>query len=157
MGASTTPPSPASSQLTTLGRVWHGFRRLPLWVQVIAWVLLWPVLAALLIVSGPAPSTLRYATAVVVLVAGGIVWIATRGDDTPVAPVAELAADETGTAPHDREQSPADEVDPAPEDPAEQLAAIAEAICAEALTADTTQAGRTTVLRGVREAARETR
>jgi hypothetical protein len=74
--------------------MWSRFRRLPVWVQVVGWLLLWPLLGPLLIVRGEQPSRMRYAVAVALLLIGAVVFIPIDHGDLEQQTAAELAAEE---------------------------------------------------------------
>jgi endonuclease YncB( thermonuclease family) len=81
-------------------QLWTRFRALPIGVQAVLWVLCWPALGALLLVSGRDVPRWRYALAPVTLVVGGALWISSGvwgGDPGPVE-VAPAAEDRVGAA-----------------------------------------------------------
>lgn len=89
------PPSPSSRPVDKvrppLERAWRRFREIPFWLQVIAWLLAWPLLLALLIARSPRLGTAAVPLGAVVLLVGGGIWmsaLAGGGDSTPDPEVA---------------------------------------------------------------------
>jgi endonuclease YncB( thermonuclease family) len=77
-------------------RWWSRFRATPVVVQLVAWVLLWPLVGALA-VAGRGPSRTRAALATVVLVVGAAVWmpvVTGAGEPADVEVVVTAADDE---------------------------------------------------------------
>jgi endonuclease YncB( thermonuclease family) len=79
-GPAWAPPPPGESPTPSgdeprLARLWSRFRATPVGVQVVLWVLCWPAVGALLLVSGRQVSRTRYALASAVLIVGGVVWV----------------------------------------------------------------------------------
>jgi endonuclease YncB( thermonuclease family) len=132
------PPPPGSwpiAEPPLLAQTWSRFRRLPVWVQVVGWLLLWPLLCALLIVRGERPSRIRYALAMAVLLVGAVVYIPS-GDGAAEQQIAlALAAEEEVLA--------ADEA----------AATIAEAAAEKAATAARAAAEEDSAARAAEEAA----
>lgn len=54
--------------------LWGRFRQLPVWAQIIGWVVAWPVLGALAIWQSDPTATVARAGAATVLLVGGLVW-----------------------------------------------------------------------------------
>jgi micrococcal nuclease len=109
-GPAWAPPPPGESPTPSgdeprLARLWSRFRATPVGVQVVLWVLCWPAVGALLLVSGRQVSRTRYALASAVLIVGGVVWVSSgvwggSPGSVDVAPAAEdqLAASEARLA-----------------------------------------------------------
>ncbi len=78
-----------------LTRVWRRFRRLPLWVQLVLWLLLWPFVGALWLLSPPERTPGRVVAAIPLLVLGvplwAAIWTASPPDGSP--PGAEAPGD----------------------------------------------------------------
>jgi competence protein ComEC len=55
--------------------VWARFRSWPLWVQLLLWLVAWPVLGALLAARSPRLGSAANPVALSVLVIGGLVWV----------------------------------------------------------------------------------
>jgi endonuclease YncB( thermonuclease family) len=64
----------------SLARLWGRFRHLPRWVQVAAWVIAWPLVGAVSLVTKP--GRLRIATASVLLLVVGPLWATALMDVT---------------------------------------------------------------------------
>jgi competence protein ComEC len=98
------------------GRVWVGFRGLPVWGQLVVWAVAWPVLAALYLLSTTRPSAGRVVGAAALLLLVAPVWagaITSLGDEAEPAGDAEVA---TETEPEPQaEPEPEPESEPAPE------------------------------------------
>ena len=91
--------NPVDKVRPELDRVWRAFRGLPVWVQVTAWVLLWPVLLALLTARSQRLGAYAVPLGVVVLLVGGGIWLTDLeggGSDRDPADV-ELAESPTPT------------------------------------------------------------
>jgi competence protein ComEC len=113
------------------GRAWTTFRSLPVWGQVLVWAALWPVLAALYLLSAARPAAWRIAAAAVMLLLVTPVWaiaITSFGGAAP-PPVTEFATEpeaepepEAGGAPEEPEpeaEAPGGSEQPDPEAEAE--------------------------------------
>lgn len=57
-------------------RTWQRFRALPTWLQVVAWVLAWPALAALALWRLDPGRPIARAAAAAILLGGGVLWLA---------------------------------------------------------------------------------
>lgn len=115
------PTVPPGGQ-TAFGKTWSWFRSFPVWAQVGAWILFWPLLAALLIASPRNPSRGRFGAAAAVLVVGGVAWVGLVINE-PVEHAQELAGDneaaETGDGNGEPEGAPSKELEEEPSEDAE--------------------------------------
>lgn len=112
--ASASPPPPPGADVDTggLARLWARFRRLPVVVQAAIWVVVWPLLLALLLASTPTRE--RQAAGAAVLLVAGPLWMVTltSGADGPDSMEIEEAAgvdEESGSAPEPDEDDEAEE------------------------------------------------
>jgi micrococcal nuclease len=90
-------PPPGSGAGSLLRRWWARFRATPVVVQLIAWVLVWPLVGALAIV-GRDRSRTRYALATAVLVVGAASWVPVLAGAGQPAAVEVTATDEDEAA-----------------------------------------------------------
>lgn len=110
--------SPAPSNRAS--RTWRVFRSLPLWAQILAWVIAWPLLGALLLVSDPAgASTGRKVGSAALLLVGLPLWVGVALGEPGGEPTVRVA--EVPDAPDDVEQSTPDEPAKDDSDEADEL------------------------------------
>jgi competence protein ComEC len=117
----TPPPGGGSPTRSWFGRAWVGFRGLPVWGQVVVWALLWPVLAALHLLSATRPAAGRVAGAVVMLLLVAPVWalaltsLGAEGEPEPPESEAQPDSDPVPEPEAPPEADLAAEPDPDPE------------------------------------------
>jgi competence protein ComEC len=108
--------SAAPATRSLFERAWTTFRSLPVWGQVLVWAALWPVLAALYLLSAARPAAWRIAAAAVMLLLVTPVWavaITSFGGDAP--PPATEPEPEAEAPDEPEEPEPASESEPEPE------------------------------------------
>jgi competence protein ComEC len=128
------PPARWGTGASTVGGIagaWHRFRGWPTWLQVVLWVILWPVIGAVALLARPQKAVWHLVAAVVLLVAAAPAWAmaliapSISGESTAVAGDQESAATDA-PAPSDGTSAPVEEVtEPEGSDPGEPSAAEA--------------------------------
>jgi endonuclease YncB( thermonuclease family) len=93
MASAPTQPPPAVPKPGTLAHLWSVFRGTPVWAQVVLWILAWPFLAALVLVSSPRLSARRVIGAGLILLIANPVTAWLIGGNLGYAPWG-VAADE---------------------------------------------------------------
>jgi competence protein ComEC len=109
------PSTPRPAATSWFARAWSGFRILPVWGQVLVWVVVWPLLAALFLVSSSRPAAWRIAGAVALSLVVAPVWavaLTTGGQDGDPA---DLAIDDEPPEPEPQSEPPVAGADPAPD------------------------------------------
>lgn len=114
------PPGTGPPATSWFGRVWTGFRRLPVGGQVAVWAVAWPVLAALFLLSTTRPSAGRVLGAAALLLLGAPGWavaLTSLGGEADPPVDREVAAEREAEPAPEPEHEPEPEPDPEP-DPA---------------------------------------
>jgi competence protein ComEC len=88
------PSTPGPAATSWFGRAWSGFRSLPVWGQVLVWVVLWPLLAALFLVSSFRPAAWRIAGAVALSLVVAPVWAVALTTGGETGDPSDLAVDD---------------------------------------------------------------
>lgn len=127
MGSTPTMPPPGASPSLweRFAAAWRSFRALPLWVQVIVWILLWPAVGALALVAnpqGPGRARIVGAAALVTVLLPAWALALTGGRSDPPPPETEVAEPAPEPQPEpDPEPEPEPEPDPIIEGPSGDL------------------------------------
>jgi hypothetical protein len=107
-GRESLPPPPSGGGLEG---AWRRLRSLPLWLQIVLWIALWPALAALLLARSPKLGAAGIPAAVGVLLVGGLAWTGflvgpDTKDDLALQEAAEAATPTPTPTPSAAEETP---------------------------------------------------
>jgi competence protein ComEC len=129
MGSAPTMPPPGGGRSVpadgAFASAWARFRGWPFMVQLVVWLPLWPVLLALLVMSGHTRGRVRPVAAAVVLAVTGPIWVLALTSGSDPLPIdiedaaTEVAADEQDGSKREREPETRAEPEPDPRDDAD--------------------------------------